>query len=322
MQDLRQFFETYRKQHPISGQPAGLYEPAEYIMNLGGKRFRPMLTFLGYQLFRADIERVLPIAYALEIFHNFSLVHDDIMDAADIRRGEATVHTKWDVNTGILSGDLMLVKSYEYLSKFEDEAKIPQLLRVFSRVGREVCEGQQMDVDFESRDDVQIEEYIRMIALKTSVLLATCLEMGAIAAGADEKSVQHCYEVGCNIGIAFQLQDDILDTFGEGDKVGKRIGGDIIQNKKTFLILKALELGSADQKAQLNHLMSTPTADPDAKIKAVKEILHELDILRHAQEKKDYFRALAFEHLEALAAPATKKAPLKAIMENLVKRDA
>lgn len=322
MQELRQFFETYRQQNPLSGEPAGLYEPAEYIMNLGGKRFRPMLTFLGYQLFRNDIERVLPIAYALEIFHNFSLVHDDIMDAADIRRGQATVHTKWDVNTGILSGDLMLVKAYDYLAQFEEEAKIPRLLRVFSRVAREVCEGQQMDVDFESRDGVQIEEYIRMIALKTSVLLATCLEMGAIAASADDAAVQHCYEVGCNIGIAFQLQDDILDTFGEGEKVGKRIGGDIIQNKKTFLILKALELGSATQKAQLQKLMNTPTTNPEAKIKAVKTILNELNILKHAQEQKDHFRALAFDHLDALDAPDAKKAPLKAIMENLVKREA
>lgn len=322
MQELRHFFETYRKQHPITGQPVGLYEPAEYIMNLGGKRFRPMLTFLGYQLFKDDLEKVLPIAYALEIFHNFSLVHDDIMDAAAIRRGQATVHTKWDVNTGILSGDLMLVKSYEYLAEFEEEDKIPQLLRVFSRVAREVCEGQQMDVDFESREDVQIEEYIRMIALKTSVLLATCLEMGAIAAGADEASVKHCYEVGCNIGIAFQLQDDILDTFGESQKVGKRIGGDIIQNKKTFLILKALELGTPQQKTKLQQLMTTLTTDANAKIKAVKDILQELDILRHAQEQKDHFRTLAFEHLEALDAPAAKKASLKAIMESLVKREA
>lgn len=322
MQELRQFFESYRQEHPITGQPSGLYEPAEYIMNLGGKRFRPMLTFLGYQLFKEDLEKVLPIAYALEIFHNFSLVHDDIMDAADLRRGEATVHTKWNLNTGILSGDLMLVKSYEYLAQFEEENKIPQLLRVFNRVAREVCEGQQLDMDFENRDDVQIEEYIHMIALKTSVLLATCLEMGAIAAGADQASVQHCYEVGCNIGLAFQLQDDILDTFGDSLKVGKRIGGDIIQNKKTFLILKAMELGSSQQKAKLKELMNTPTLDAEAKIRQVKGILDELDILSHAQAKKDHFRSLAFDHLEALSAPNHKKAPLKAIMENLVRREA
>jgi geranylgeranyl diphosphate synthase type II len=290
-------------------------------MSLGGKRFRPILTILGYRLFKEDIEQVLPIAYALEIFHNFSLVHDDIMDEADIRRGQATVHKKWDVNTGILSGDLMLVKSYEYIGQFADADKIPQLLRVFCRVAREVCEGQQIDVDFESRDDVTIEEYIQMIALKTSVLLATCLEMGAIAAGASEKAVQHCYEVGRNIGIAFQLQDDILDTFGEGEKVGKRIGGDIIQNKKTFLILKAMELGNQAQKAQLEELMNTPTTDPEAKIKQVKDILNDLNILQHAQNKKAYFRKLAFENLEALDSPKDKKAPIRAIMENLVSRD-
>lgn len=322
MQDLRELFEDYRKQHPITGQPAGLYEPAEYIMNLGGKRFRPLLTFIGYQLFREDVERVLPIAYALEIFHNFSLVHDDIMDAAEIRRGAPTVHLKWDINTGILSGDLMLVQSYEYLSRFADEAKIPQLLRVFSRVAREVCEGQQLDIDFESRSDVLIPEYIQMIALKTSVLLATCLEMGALAAGADATAVTHCYEVGKNIGIAFQLQDDILDTFGDGDKVGKRIGGDIIQNKKTFLILKALELGNAAQKAQLQQLMQSNNMAPEAKITAVKAILKDLNILAHAQAEKDRYRALAFAHLEALNLVEARKAPLKNLMESLVKRDA
>lgn len=322
MQDLRELFEDYRKQHPIAGQPAGLYEPAEYIMNLGGKRFRPMLTFIGYQLFREDVERVLPIAYALEIFHNFSLVHDDIMDAAEIRRGAPTVHIKWDINTGILSGDLMLVQSYEYLSRFADQAKIPQLLRVFSRVAREVCEGQQLDIDFESRNDVQIPEYIQMIALKTSVLLATCLEMGALAAGADATAVAHCYEAGKNIGIAFQLQDDILDTFGEGDKVGKRIGGDIIQNKKTFLILKALELGNAAQKARLQELMQGNSMEPQTKISAVKAILEDLDILAHAQAEKDRYRALAFAHLEALNLAEAQKAPLKNLMESLVKRDA
>ncbi|GAB5553995.1 MAG: polyprenyl synthetase family protein [Saprospiraceae bacterium] len=321
MQDIKQFFEDYRLQHPFDGQPFNLYEPANYIMNLGGKRFRPILTILAYRLFREDLEKVLPVANALEIFHNFSLVHDDIMDEAKVRRGFPTVHTKWDLNTGILSGDVMLVLAYEYLAQFSDEAKIPALLRVFNRVAREVCEGQQMDIDFEQRSDVTIEEYIRMIELKTSVLLATCLEMGAIAAGASAEEVQHCYAIGRNIGIAFQLQDDLLDTFGTAEKIGKRVGGDIIQNKKTFLILKALELASPTQQQLLADLMDSTPEDESAKIEQVKAILMELNIPKHAQEKKNEFRSAAFEHLEVLQVPEEQKAPIRNLMEKLVSRD-
>lgn len=321
MQDIKQFFEDYRLQHPFDGQPFNLYEPANYIMNLGGKRFRPILTILAYRLFREDLERVLPVANALEIFHNFSLVHDDIMDEAKVRRGFPTVHTKWDLNTGILSGDVMLVMAYDYLAQFGDEAKIPALLRVFNRVAREVCEGQQMDIDFEQRSDVTIEEYIRMIELKTSVLLATCLEMGAIAAGASTEDVQHCYAIGRNIGIAFQLQDDLLDTFGTAEKIGKRVGGDIIQNKKTFLILKALELASPTQQKALSDLMGDSPEDEANKIEQVKSLLMELDIPKHAQDKKNEFRAAAFAHLAALQVPDQQKAPIRQLMEQLVSRD-
>lgn len=321
MQDIKQFFENYRQQHPFDGQPSNLYEPANYIMNLGGKRFRPILTVLAYRLFRADLDKVLPVANALEIFHNFSLVHDDIMDEAKVRRGFPTVHTKWDLNTGILSGDVMLVLAYDYLAQFSEEAKIPALLRVFNRVAREVCEGQQMDIDFEQRNDVSIEEYIRMIELKTSVLLATCLEMGAIAAGASAEEVQHCYAIGRNIGIAFQLQDDLLDTFGTTEKIGKRVGGDIIQNKKTFLILKALKLASPVQQQLLADLMDSTPEDEADKIEQVKAILMELNIPHHAQEKKNEFRSAAFEHLEALQAPDQQKAPIRQLMEQLVSRD-
>lgn len=321
MQDIKQFYEDYRLKHPFDGQPFNLYRPANYIMNLGGKRFRPILTVLAYRLFKNDVEKVLPIANALEIFHNFSLVHDDIMDDAKVRRGFPTVHTKWDLNTGILSGDVMLVLAYDYLAQFHDNTKIPALLRVFNRVAREVCEGQQMDIDFEQRNDVTIEEYIRMIELKTSVLLATCLEMGAIAAGASPENVQHCYAIGRNIGIAFQLQDDLLDTFGTAEKIGKRVGGDIIQNKKTFLILKALELASPDQKKQLSDLMDSTPEDETGKIEQVKAILLALNIPKHAQEKKNEFRSAAFEHLDALQAPEAQKAPIRSLMEKLVSRD-
>ena len=321
MEELKQAFEEYRKKHPLSGTPSNLYKPAEYIMNLGGKRFRPILSILAYQLFQDSWQKVLPVAYALEIFHNFSLVHDDIMDDAPLRRGQATVHTKWDLNTGILSGDVMLVLAYDFLTQFEEADKVGRLVQVFSRVAREVCEGQQMDIDFEQRPDVQIEEYIRMIELKTSVLLATCLEMGAIAAGASEIDIQHAYAVGRNIGIAFQLQDDLLDTFGDGDKIGKRVGGDIIQNKKTFLILKALELGNEIQNKELRHWMNTPTTDEKEKVEAVTKILLDLDIPQHAQAKKNEFRTKAFQHLDAISATNDKKLPIRMMMERLVSRD-
>ncbi|MEO0340692.1 MAG: polyprenyl synthetase family protein, partial [Bacteroidota bacterium] len=290
MQELRAIFENYRKQHPIQGTPDNLYTPANYILEIGGKRFRPILTMLGYQLYRQDWERVLPIAYALEIFHNFSLVHDDIMDAADLRRGFPTVHTKWDLNTGILSGDLMLIMAYDYIAQFEDTNKIPRLLQVFNRVAKGVCEGQQFDIDFENRDDVTIPEYIKMIELKTSVLLATCLEMGAIAAGASDEEVAHCYEIGRNIGIAFQIQDDLLDTFGTADKIGKKVGGDIVQNKKTILILKALELAEQAEREWLLDLMCKPTTSEAEKIQSVKELLLKLNVPDFVQAKKNEFR--------------------------------
>lgn len=321
IQKLKTQFEAYRKENPLQGEPESLYTPADYILDLGGKRFRPILSMLSYQLFDKQVERVLPIAYALEIFHNFSLVHDDIMDAAPVRRGQPTVHTKWGTNTAILSGDVMLVLAYDYLSRFDDDHKIPSLLRVFNRVAREVCEGQEMDMAFEQRSDVRIEEYIRMIELKTSVLLATCLEMGAIAAGASPEQVQHCYAVGRNIGIAFQLQDDLLDTFGAAEKIGKRSGGDILQNKKTFLILKALELANEDQRQTLERLLSTTPKDEQQKIEDVKSILLDLDIPKHAQEMKNHFRSKAFEHLKAITTEAAAKESLSGMMENLVSRD-
>ncbi len=321
MHELRTLFEKYRKEHPIQGEPANLYTPANYILEIGGKRFRPILTMLAYQLYRKDWERVLPIAYALEIFHNFSLVHDDIMDAADVRRGFPTVHTKWDLNTGILSGDLMLIMAYEYIAQFEDSTKIPRLLKVFNRVAKGVCEGQQMDIDFENRGDVTIPEYIKMIELKTSVLLATCLEMGAIAAGASDEEVAHCYEVGRNIGIAFQIQDDLLDTFGTADKIGKKVGGDIVQNKKTILILRALEMAGAEERAWLLDLMCKPTSNEAEKIEAVKALLLQLKVPDFAQAKKNEFRATAFQHLDELQVPEEKKTSLRALMENLVTRE-
>lgn len=315
-------FETYRLQHTFDREPSALYDPVNYIMELGGKRLRPILALMGYELFQTDYKPALPLAYAIEIFHNFSLVHDDIMDAAPLRRGQSTVHQKWDLNTAILSGDVMLIYAYDYLLQLNAPERIADIVRVFNRVAREVCEGQQMDMDFETRADVSIPEYLKMIELKTSVLIAGALEMAALAAGANEEDVKHLYEFGRNVGIAFQLQDDILDTFGDAAAVGKQIGGDIVQNKKTFLILKALELASSTQKAELNKWMSKDSnIGVEEKIAQVTALLNQLHIREVAQELKLEFQREAFAHLHALTIPAERRAVLEALAHQLLDRN-
>lgn len=313
-------FEAYRLQHSFDREPSALYTPVNYIMELGGKRLRPILALMAYELFQEDYKPALPLAYAIEIFHNFSLVHDDIMDAAPLRRGQATVHTKWNANTAILSGDVMLIYAYDYLLQLDVPSRIAEIVRVFNRVAREVCEGQQMDMDFETRQDVSIPEYLKMIELKTSVLIAGALEMAGLAAGASAEDVQHLYEFGRNVGIAFQLQDDILDTFGDAEAVGKQIGGDIVQNKKTYLILKALEMGSAADRQKLETWMNTPTIDATAKITQVKNLLQQLNIPDLAQKRKQEFQDMAFAHLQALSVPAQNRAALEALAHGLLDR--
>lgn len=317
-----QAFETYRLQHTFDRDPRALYAPVNYIMELGGKRLRPILALMGYELFQTDYKPALPLAYAIEVFHNFSLVHDDIMDAAPLRRGQATVHQKWNLNTAILSGDVMLIYAYDYLLQLNAPDRIADIVRVFNRVAREVCEGQQMDMDFETRADVSIPEYLKMIELKTSVLIAGALEMAALAAGAKEEDVQHLYEFGRNVGIAFQLQDDILDTFGDAAAVGKQIGGDIVQNKKTFLILKALELANSAQKAELNKWMSKDSHFvAEDKIVQVTALLNQLNIKEVAQELKLEFQQQAFEHLHALSISVERRATLETLAQQLLDRN-
>lgn len=319
---LRRLLEDYQAQHPFARSPRELYEPANYIMNLGGKRMRPLLTLVAYQMFHpSDLEEVLPIAFAVEVFHNFTLMHDDIMDDAPIRRGKPTVHTQWDANTAILSGDVMLIAAYENLMQFRREAQLSRLVRVFNRVAREVCEGQQMDMNFEKRSDVPIPEYIRMIELKTAVLLGGSLELGAIAAGAKEQDITNLSEFGRNIGIAFQLQDDILDTFGDAEKFGKKIGGDIAQNKKTFLVLKAMEVANDNQLSLLNEQFSRPSADEAQKIAEVTQLFHDLDIPQLAARERDRFRDLAFSHLEAVQVAREEKNLLHAMTDMVISRD-
>lgn len=270
-------------------EPYGLYEPIEYTLAAGGKRVRPQLAMIASQMFGGKDEEVLPAALALEVFHNFTLLHDDVMDKAEVRRGRTTVHVKWDENTAILSGDQMLIEAYKLLSGVPTD-KLPKVLQLFNKMATEICEGQQYDVDFESQEQVTIDEYLKMIRLKTSVLLANALQIGAYIAGADEQAQEALYEFGINIGLAFQIQDDILDVWGDPKTFGKVVGGDISCNKKTFVYLKAMKrLGDEAKGNELQQWYSQVLKDNTTKIAAVKEIFEQLDV-RTACEKevKDY----------------------------------
>jgi len=324
MQTLSQFqeaFHTYLHSTTFSKNPEGLYDPMDYILRLGGKRLRPIVVLMAYDFFKQDWKDALPLALAIEVFHNFTLVHDDIMDDAPLRRGKPTVHEKWDLNTGILSGDVMLIKSYELLMQSPNPAALSEILTIFNQTAVEVCEGQQYDIDFETRDNVTIPEYIRMIELKTSVLFGGAMKIGALAADASDADAHHLYEFGKNIGIAFQLQDDILDTFGDPEKFGKKVGGDIIQNKKTFLVLKSLEQGSAAQQARMHTLLNTPTTDEVAKVNEVRELYNSLDIRGLANEEMQKYKTLAINHLMQVNAPEKKKLAFKELADYLIGRE-
>ena len=270
-------------------EPYGLYEPIEYTLAAGGKRVRPQLAMIASQLFGGKDEEVLPAALALEVFHNFTLLHDDVMDKADVRRGRPTVHVKWNENTAILSGDQMLIEAYKLLSGVPAD-KLPKVLQLFNKMATEICEGQQYDVDFESQEQVTIDDYLKMIRLKTSVLLANALQTGAYIAGADEQAQEALYQFGINIGLAFQIQDDILDVWGDPKTFGKAVGGDISCNKKTFVYLEAIRrLGNEAKGNELQQWYSQVLEDNTEKIAAVKEIFEHLGV-RAACEKvvEDY----------------------------------
>ena len=317
---FQQSFEQYLHSRTFLYEPRGLYEPIDYIMGMGGKRLRPVLALMGYALFREDYEKALPIAMTVEVFHNFTLVHDDIMDKAPLRRGKPTVHYQYGLNAGILSGDAMLIYAYKFLQEAGSPVAIPALLQAFNQVAIEVCEGQQYDIDFEKRQDVSIPEYLKMIELKTAALIGGSLEMGAIAAGAAREDIQNLAAFGRNIGIAFQLQDDILDTFGEPEKVGKKPGGDIAQNKKTFLILKALEIAGPDTKNALAGYMASSPEKEQEKISAVTAILQELNIPALAEEVKESYQQKAFNHLQAVNTPDNRKEELRRLALSLMQR--
>ena len=291
------------------------------MLTLGGKRLRPALLLMGFEVFRDDIQQALPAAWAVELFHNFTLMHDDIMDAAPLRRGNPTVHTRWNTTTAILSGDVMLIRAYESLAAAGRSDTLLPLLQTFNRVATEVCEGQQMDVNFETRANVSIPEYIRMIELKTAVLVGGALKMGAICAGAPDPDAEHLYHFGRLAGIAFQIQDDLLDTYGDPEKFGKQVGGDILQNKKTLLVLKTLEVASeADSKA-LHEWMQTGSENPEQKVEAVRAIFDRNNIPELIEREKATYQEEAFRHLDAVQATDDRKAVLKKMIGDLLERE-
>lgn len=303
----------------INKEPKNLYEPINYILSLGGKRIRPILTLMAAEIFDSTYEKALKAATAVEVFHNFSLVHDDIMDDAPLRRGNQTVHEKWDINTGILSGDAMLILAYQYFESYEPKI-FKDLAELFSKTALEVCEGQQFDVDFETRDDVSILEYLKMIEYKTAVLVGAALKMGAIVAETSKENADLIYDYGLNLGLAFQIQDDYLDAFGDPETFGKQVGGDIIENKKTFLYLKAIEFASHQEKEQLLHLFSIQPNDNSEKIDLVKQIFHSSGAAIATQEAIKDYTFKAFKTLEKINISEDKKAILKAFGEGLMNR--
>ena len=317
-QDLiSRHFESIKYQK----EPNNLYEPIRYILSLGGKRLRPVLTLMATEVFDVDCQKALAAATAVEVFHNFSLIHDDIMDDAPLRRGNETVHEKWNINTGILSGDAMLILAYQYFEAYEPKI-FQELAKLFSKTALEVCEGQQYDVDFETRDDVTIPEYLKMIQYKTAVLVGAAMKMGAIVAETSAENANAIYDFGLNLGLAFQLQDDYLDTFGSQAQVGKQIGGDIIQNKKTFLILKALAIGNEDQKQDLLDLFNTENdLLPQEKVKKVTAILTELNIPDEAKRRKQYYFEKGMKSLEEVQVMAEKKELLRKVAFQLLERE-
>jgi len=314
-QVVADYFETANLQK----EPANLYAPVTYILSLGGKRIRPVLTLMAAEVFNADCREAVPAAIAVEIFHNFSLVHDDIMDDAPLRRGHQTVHEKWDINTGILSGDAMLILAYQYFEQYEP-ATFMALARLFSKTALEVCEGQQWDVDFEARNDVTEPEYLKMIEYKTAVLLGAAMKMGGIVANTSEENCNLIYDFGRYLGIAFQLQDDYLDAFGNPETFGKQVGGDIIENKKTYLYLKALEYGSAFEKEQLLSWFAQQPEDASQKIESVKAIFTASGADAATTAAIEAYTMNAFATLEQMDIATEKKDILRAFGQKLMKR--
>ena len=312
-------FLDFLKTKITDKEPINLYAPISYILQLGGKRMRPVLTLMTADIFGSSHQKALDAALAVEVFHNFSLVHDDIMDDAPLRRGKQTVHEKWDINTGILSGDAMLINAIQYFDVYEG-AVFKQLIQLFTKTAIEVCEGQQYDVDFEVRNDVTIPEYLKMISYKTAVLVAAAMQMGAIIAEASDEDQEAIYSFGENLGIAFQLQDDYLDAFGDPKTFGKQVGGDIIENKKTYLYLRAKEMASTAEQQELEHLFSIQPQDSTTKIETVKAIFKTSGAAAASKEAIAAYTNKAFKVLDALGITQDQKQGLRTFGENLMNR--
>ena len=298
--------------------PTGLYVPVNHIMNIPGKRIRPILLLMSCELFGGDVIKALDPAFAVEVFHNFTLVHDDIMDQADIRRGVPTVHKLYGVNAGILAGDVMLAYAYQYLTKVAPQYLAP-LISVFNKTAIEIFEGQQMDMDFEKRTDVAEGEYLKMIEFKTSVLLGCCLQLGAVLANASESDQHFIYEFGLKLGLSFQIKDDYLDAFGEAGKVGKRIGGDIVQNKKTYLYVSAWNKATVAQKAQFTQLLTEQ--DEEKKIREVKQLFEITGARQQALDKADDIYNMALESLKKVSISEESKKPLAEMAHRINNRE-
>lgn len=322
MQTVSQYQESFLaflESQSFTKEPQNLYAPIDYIMKLGGKRLRPVLALMGCDAYGGGIQEAMPVATAIEIFHNFSLVHDDIMDDAPLRRGAVTVHEKWDINTGILSGDAMLIMAYQSLEGYEPKL-FKSLTQLFSKTALEVCEGQQWDVDFEDKDRVAEGAYLKMITQKTAVLVAGALKMGAMVAAAPMEEQEKMYAFGLQLGIAFQVQDDYLDAFGDPKSFGKTVGGDIINNKKTLLFIKAMELGTAQEQKALSDLFSLSPKDPTAKILAVKDIFNSSGATDAVTAAIAHYTHEAFSILETMALSKSNKDNLKDFGLRLMKR--
>lgn len=320
IEELRDIFSTYLNQESFQQEPKNLYEPNNYFLQIGGKRLRPTLLLLATELFGGKIENALPASLAIEYFHNFTLIHDDVMDNAPVRRGFTTIHEKYNLNTAILSGDVLMIKACEYLSKVEG-IYFKQVFDVYTKTAIEVCEGQQYDIDFETQKSVSLSEYIEMIRLKTSVLLAASMKIGAILGGANETDAELLYTYAENLGIAFQIQDDILDCFGDEGLVGKQPGGDIIQNKKTLLLIEAMRLSSVQNDIRLNEWLNKTSYLNEEKVSSIQQIFKEYNIKQFALQQRNFYVEQSMLALENMNLDTTKKSILKSLVDYLVIRN-
>ncbi|MDE6214967.1 polyprenyl synthetase family protein [Bacteroides sp.] len=304
----------------FSRSPQGLYDPITYVLSMGGKRIRPVLMLMAYNLYKDDVARIFDVATGIEVYHNYTLLHDDLMDKADRRRGKETVHKVWGDNAAILSGDAMLVLAYQFMAKCPEE-HLKEVMDVFSLTALEICEGQQLDMEFERRKDVKEEEYLEMIRLKTSVLLAASLKIGALLGGASPEDANRLYDFGMNLGVAFQLKDDFLDVYGDPAVFGKNIGGDILCNKKTYMLIKAFEHAADSQRGELDGWVDAESFNPIEKIAAVTNLYNQIGVRKLCEEKMQEYCERAAGSLAAVCVSDEKKAGLKELMESLMHRN-